>query len=64
MYSVYRCAAVCACGEEASRERLFHALVYISRQTLHNNIFMNKMTSDCFEKDNASLAYLTILVNG
>lgn len=64
LYSVYRCAAVCACGEEASRERLFHALVYISRQTLHNKVFMNKMSSDCFEKDNASLAYLTILVNG
>jgi hypothetical protein len=64
LYSVYRCAAVCACAEEVSRERLFHVLVYVSRQTLHNKKFLTKMRNECFEHDNASLAYLTILVNG
>lgn len=64
LYSFYRCTAVCACGKEASRERLFHILVRASRHTLHNKIYFDKMIDDCFKRDNASLAYLTILVNG
>lgn len=63
-YSVFHCAAVCACGKEASKERLFHVLVYVSRKMLHNKPFVEKVADTCFEHDGASLAYLTILVNG
>lgn len=64
LYSIFRFAAVCGCGREVSRERLFHVLVGVSRSLLHNNIRRNQLQDEFFRNESATLAHMAILVSG
>ena len=64
LYSIFRFAAVCGCGREVSRERLFHVLVGVSRSLLHNNIRRNQLRDEFFRNESATLAHMAILVSG
>lgn len=64
LYSNYRFAAVCAMDKEASRERLFHAIVHISRAMIHNSGRQIKLRDEFFQNDSATLAHMAILVGG
>ena len=64
LYSLYRFAAVCGCGAEVSRERLFRVLVSVSRSILHNPSRRDRLRDELFKNDSATLAHMAILVNG
>lgn len=64
IYSLYRFCAVCGCGEGASKERLFHVLVRISREILHNQGRQKKFQESFFQNDSATLAHMAILLGG
>lgn len=64
LYSLYRFSAVCAMDQEASRERLFHVLVYISRDLGHSKIRQEILQNQLFQNDSATLAHMAILVGG
>lgn len=64
LYSIFRFSAVCGCGKDTSRERLFQVLVGISRALLHNNIRRNQLRDEFFKNESATLAHMAILVSG
>lgn len=64
LYSIFRYSAVCSCGQEVSRERLFHVLVQVSRSLLHNAAHQNQLRDELFQHDSATLAHMAILVDG
>ena len=64
LYSFYRFAAVCAMDKEASRERLFHVLVHVSRSLIHNPTQRSRLRDELFQNDSATLAHMAILVGG
>ena len=64
IYSFYRFCAVCGCGKEVSRERLFYVLVQVSRSILHNSKRRNRFRDKLFQNDSATLAHMAILVGG
>lgn len=63
LYSIFRFSAVCGCGKEVSRERLFHVLVYMSRSLLHNKSRRDRLRDEFFQHDSATLAHMAILVD-
>lgn len=64
IYSIYRFTAVCAMAQEASKARLFHVLVQISRIMLHNGARQTALRDEFFQNDSATLAHMAILVGG
>ena len=64
LYGFYRFAAVCALDKEASRERLFHVLVHVSRSLIHNPAQRSRLRDELFQNDSATLAHMAILVGG
>ena len=64
IYSFYRFCSVCGCGQEVSRERLFHVLVRVSREILHNHPRRSRFQEEFFQNDSATLAHMAILVGG
>lgn len=64
LYGFYRFAAVCAMNQEASRERLFHVLVHVSRSLIHNSTQRSRLRDELFQNDSATLAHMAILVGG
>lgn len=64
LYSFYRFVAVCAMDADASRQRLFHALVNVGRSLLHNPKQRSRLRDELFQNNSASLAHMAILVGG
>ena len=64
IYSIYRFSAACAMDKEASKARLFHVLVQISRSILHNKTRQEMLRDEFFQNDSATLAHMAILVGG
>ncbi len=62
LYSFYRFAAVAGCGENVTKEELFHILVMVSRTMLHNRKRQSVLRDEFFKNDSATLAHMAILV--
>ncbi len=62
LYSFYRFIVAAYCGENATREDIFHILVMVSRTMLHNQKRQVAMRDEFFKNDSATLAHMAILV--
>lgn len=63
LYSFFRFASVCGCGQEVSRERLFQVVGAANRGLLHNGTRREALADDLL-KDGGLLAKMAILVGG
>lgn len=64
LYSLYRFASVLGCKQDATKERLFHIIVMVSRSTLHSRDLFRGFQEDLFQHDSSTLAHMAILLNG
>lgn len=62
LYSFFRFISVLSCKQDASKERLFHFLVFASRATLHNQNRFAGFQQELFQHDSSSLAHMAILL--
>lgn len=62
LYGFYRFAAVMGCGETPTKEKLFHILVNVSRDMLHNEQRQDRLRDEFFSHDSATLAHMAILL--
>lgn len=63
LYSFFRFAAVCGCGQEVGRERLFQVVGAASRGLLHNKTRRERLVDNLL-KDGGTLARMAVLVGG
>lgn len=63
VYGFFRFTAVCGCGQEVSRERLFQVVGAASRGLLHNKTRRDALVDNLL-KDGGSLARMAVLVGG
>ena len=64
LYSFFQFTAICGCGQEASRERLFHVISMVSRGLLHNKIRRDYLLDRLFERGGGTLENMAVLVGG
>lgn len=64
LYSLYRFTSVLGCRQSATKERLFHMIVMVSRATLHSQSIFRGFRDDLFQHDSSTLAHMAILLNG
>ena len=50
------------CGETPTKEKLFHILVNVSRDMLHNEQRQDRLRDEFFSHDSATLAHMAILL--
>ncbi len=62
LYSFYHFVSVLGCGEEATKEQLFHYIVMSSRATLHSRERFNGFQDELFQNESSSLAHMAILL--
>ena len=62
LYSLYRFASVLGCKGNATKERLFHMIVMVSRSLLHNRNLFQGFQEELFENDSSTLAHMAILL--
>lgn len=62
LYGLFRFIAVLNCGEAPTREKLFQAIVMVSRSLLHNSSRMTFLRDELFQNNSSSLAHMAILV--
>nr|WP_300170545.1 flagellin lysine-N-methylase [uncultured Flavonifractor sp.] len=62
LYGLFRFVAVLNCGETPTEEKLFQAIVMVSRSLLHNSGRMLSLRDELFKHDSATLAHMAILV--
>lgn len=64
LYSLFRFTAIINCGESPSQEKLFEAVVMVSRGMIHNKQQMALLQDEFFNNDSSSLSHMAILVQG
>lgn len=64
LYSFFRFAAICGCGQEASRERLFQVIGTVSRGLLHNKGRREELLDRLFARGGGTLAHMAVLAGG
>lgn len=66
LYSICRFMAVMSCreGAEGDRDELFRLLVYASRRLIHNRANQTALRDNFFQNDSATLAHMSVLLNG
>ncbi len=64
LYGFCRFAAVCACGQEAGRERLFQVLVAAGRGLLHNKQRRDWLVRERLARGEGTLAHMAVLLGG
>ncbi len=61
LYSFFRFAAVCGCGQEVSRERLFQVIGTVSRGLLHNELRREHLLDGLFKRGGGTLENMAVL---